>query len=274
MLPFYQKLSFVLVFLCLFTNFSYGVSKAEQEEKVVKTPDSPPQITITLRSDFIFEQPLEPDPQKNISDENVQFTGKKKKEIVDRKKPTLSNFKTDKGYQSIERFERISPKTFEMSFGEKSKLSKKRIRKTVNLRDKSLILGGRGFNIETFNKPSDLVLGLDYTAHLREQAQYIPPNIPPIELDHSDPDREYSKHIKDLIYGETRIAFDKMPPPLTKSHTVESQAQVPIPVEKNPNSVLVLSPGKDSIAVVPRDEKLLDLLAGNETLNKKRFHSE
>ena len=78
MLSFYQKLSFVLVFLCLFINFSYGVSKAEQEEKVVKIPDSPPQITITLRSDFIFEQPLEPDPQKNISDENVQFTGKKK----------------------------------------------------------------------------------------------------------------------------------------------------------------------------------------------------
>ena len=155
MLSFYQKLSFVLVFLCLFINFSYRVSKAEQEEKVVKIPDSPPQITITLRSDFIFEQPLEPDPQINRSAEKVQLFGENKIGIEDRKQPTLSTFKTDEGYQSIERFERISPKTFEMSFGEKSKLSKKRIRKTVNLRDKSLILGGRGFNIETFNKPSD-----------------------------------------------------------------------------------------------------------------------
>ena len=73
----------------------------------------PPQVELLGNTD---EDSVELSTTKNISDENVQFTGKKKKGIVDRKKPTLSNFKTDKGYQSIERFERISPKTFEMSF--------------------------------------------------------------------------------------------------------------------------------------------------------------
>ena len=71
MRSFYQKLPFALAVLYLSINFDCGISEAQEEE--IKTPDSPPQITITLRSDFIFEQPLEPDPQINKSAEKVQF---------------------------------------------------------------------------------------------------------------------------------------------------------------------------------------------------------
>ena len=112
---------------------------------------------------------------------------------------------------------------------------------------------------------------MDYTSHLREQAKYIP-SIGSEE--HLDPAEEYSKHTKDLIYGEARMAFTKIPPPLAKSNTFKSQAQVQIPIEKNANSVLILPPGKESISVISRDEKSLDLLVGNEALNKKRFRSE
>ena len=271
MYSFYLKLPLALVFLCLSLYFGCGISEAEQEEELVKIPDSPPQITITLRSDFIVEQPLEPDPQINKSAEKVQFFGKNKRGTADLKKPALSTFKTDESYQSIERFERVSPETFEISFENKPKPSKKIIRKTVKLSDKSLILAGRGFNIQTFVKASDLKLDMDYTSHLREQAQYIPPID---SKEHLDPTEEYSKHTKDLIYGEARMAFGKMPPPLAKSNAFNSQAQVQIPLEKNPNSVLILPPGKESIAVISRDEKSLDLLVGNEALNKKRFRSE
>ena len=77
-----------------------------------------------------------------------------------------------------------------------------------------------------------------------------------------------------MIYGEARLAFGKMPPPLVKSNAIESQEQVRIPVEKNPNSLLVLPTSGESIALVSRDKKPLDLLTGSETLNKKRFRSE
>ena len=268
---FYQKLPSALAVLCFFLNLDCGTGEAEEEEDLVKIPDSPPQINITLRSDFIIEQPLEPDPQINRSTEKVQLFGENKIGIEDRKQPTLSTFKTDEGYQSIERFERVSPGTFETSFEKKPKSSKKIIRETVKLGDKSLILAGRGFNIQTFVKASDLKLDIDYTSHLREQAQYIPPIG---SEEHLDPAEEYSKHTKDLIYGEARMAFGKMPPPLAKSNTFKSQAQVQIPIEKNANSVLILPPGKESISVISRDEKSLDLLVGNEALNKKRFRSE
>ncbi len=264
---FYRKLPFTLAALCLSVKFGCGISEAQQEE--IKIPDSPPQITITLRSDFIFEQPLEPDPQINRSAEKVQFFWKKKIGAEGLKKPTLSTFKTDEGYQSIERFEGVSPETFETGVEKKPMPSKKTIRNTVKLQDKSLILGGRGFNIQVFDEDSDL--SLDYTSHLREHAKYTP-NISP--EDHLDLAGEYSKHTKGLIYGETRAAFGKMPPPLAKANAVESQAQVSIPVEKNPNSLLVLPSVGESIAVVSRDKKPLDLLTGSENLNKKNFRSE
>ena len=44
--------------------------------------------------------------------------------------------------------------------------------------------------------------------------------------------------------------------------------------EKHPDSILIIPPGKESIALISRNEKSLDLLAGNENLNKKRFRSE
>jgi len=266
---FYRKLPFVLAVVYLSLNFGSGISEAQQEE--IKIPESPPQITITLRSDFIFEQPLEPDLQINKSAEKVQFFGENKIGIEDRKKPTLSTFKTDEGYQSIERFEGVFPETFETNVEKKPIPLKKTIRNTVKLQDKSLILGGRGFNIQIFDKDSDLPLSVSYTSHLREQAKYIP-NIG--SKDHLDLAGEYSKHTKDLIYGETRAAFGKMPTSLAKPNAVESQAQVSIPVEKNPNSLLVLPPVGESIAIISRDKKSLDLLAGSETLNKKRFFSE
>ena len=265
---FYRKLPFILVVIYLSLNFDCGITEAQQEE--IKTPDSPPQITITLRSDFIFEQPLEPDPQINRSAEKVQFFGENKIGIEDRKTPTLSTFKTDKGYKSIERFERVYPEAFETSVGGKPRPLRKTIRNTVKLQDKSLILGGRGFNVQVFDEASDLSLGL-YTSHLREQAKYIPTIG---SEDHLDLAGEYSKHTKDLIYGETRAAFGKMPPPLAKPNAVESQAQVSVPVEKNPNSLLVLPPVGESIAIISRDKKSLDLLAGSENLNKKRFRSK
>jgi len=264
----YQKWFYTSLIQCLFLNFSFGVSEAE-DEKTGKIPDSPPQITIILRSDFIFEQNLEPDPQKN-SAAKAKFLEKNIKGIVDQKKPLVFTFKEDKNYQSIERFEMVSPAEFEISFNKNTRPSKKKIRGAVQLKDKSLILAGRGFKFQTFDMSSDLPLGLDYTSHLRGQVEYIPP----IDTKtHLDPTVEYSKFTKDLIYGETRAAFSKMPPSDVKRNIVEPEAKMPISVEKNSNSVLVFPPGKSSIAVISRDEKPIDLLIGNEILNKKRFRS-
>ena len=261
----YRKL--ILATEVVFLSLSLGCGGSEEEEVVVLIPDSPPQITITLRSDITLEQPLEPDPQ---FDKSVAIkTGEKKRTILGRKATPLPAFKADVGYQSIDRFEKMYPERFEISFQKKP--PKKNIRETVKLQDKPLVFAGRGFNIETFEHAVNPAVEVDYASHLRE-----PPKKPLAigAADHLDPNGEYSKDTKNLIYSATRAAFGKMPPPLVEPKPIEPKTQLAGLAEKNPDSILRFPPGEESIAVVARDEKRLDLLIGNEFLNKKRFRSE
>ncbi len=265
MASYYRKLIFAteLIFLSL----ALGCGSSEEEEVVVVIPDSPPQITITLRSDITLEQPLEPDPQYDKSAATKKE--EKKITIIGRKATPLPTFKADVGYQSIDRFETMAPERFEISFEKKP--PKEQIRETVKLQDKPLVFAGRGFNIETFEHAVNPAVEVDYVSHLRE-----PPKKPLAigATDHLDPNGEYSKDTKGLIYSATRAAFGKMPPPLVEPEPIEPKTQFAGLAEKNPDSILRFPPGEESIAVIARDEKRLDLLIGNESLNKKRFRSE
>ncbi len=265
MASFYRKL--ILATEILFLSLALGCGASEEEEVVVVIPDAPPQITITLRSDIALEQPLDPDPQFDKSATIKQ--GEDKRTILGRKSAPLPTFKADVGYQTLNRFETVAPDRFKISFEKKP--PKKQIRKTVKLQDKPLIFAGRGFNIEVFEHAVNPAVEVDYVSHLRE-----PPK-KPIAIgveDHLDPNGEYSKDTKGLIYSATRAAFGKMPPPLVEPKPVEPKTQFAGLAEKNPDSILRFPPGEESIAVVARDEKRLDLLIGNESLNKKRFRSE
>ena len=66
--PIYRKLIFFAVPVFLSLSLGHG----ESEEEVAKVPQSPPQITITLRSDFTITQPLDPDPQYEKTEELKQ----------------------------------------------------------------------------------------------------------------------------------------------------------------------------------------------------------
>ncbi|MEK9627712.1 MAG: hypothetical protein VW455_01675 [Nitrospinota bacterium] len=269
----HRKLPFCLALLCL--SFTQGCGGGEEETELI-IPDSPPQITITLRSDLVIEQPLDPDPQFDSSKQPDKLAAltpesKKKRKIFGRKKPPMPAFKADEGYQSLNRFENASKETFKIKFEKKPEPKKKRVRKTVKIQDKPLVFGGRGFNIEAFDHEVNPAVEVDYVSHLREP----PPHPLPVgAADHLDPNGEYSRDTKDLIYGDTRIAFGKMPPPLVEAEPREQKVETPLSIEKHPDSVLVFPPGEDSIALVAKDENSLDLLIGNETLNKKRFRSE
>jgi hypothetical protein len=262
---FYRKR--ILVTELIFLSLALGCGGSKEREVVVVVPDSPPQITITLRSDITLEQPLEPDPQFDKS--AAAKKGEKKRTILGRKVAPLPTFKADAGYQSIDRFEKMAPDRFKISFEKKP--PKKQIRKTVKLQDKPLVFAGRGFNIETFDHAVNPAVEVDYVSHLRE-----PPKKPLAigAMDHLDPNGEYSKDTKGLIYSATRAAFGKMPPPLVEPKPIEPKTRLAGLAERNPDSILRFPPGEASIAVVARDEKRLDLLVGNESLNKKRFRSE
>jgi len=255
----------------IFLSLALGCGEKEEEAVVVVIPDSilhaPPQITIILRSDIALEQPLDPDPQFDKS--TVNNKTEKKRKILEAKGTPLAALKADIGYQSIDRFEKMTPFSFEISFEKKP--PKKQIRKTVKLQDRPLVFAGHGFNIGTFDHAVKPGIEVDYVSHLRE-----PPKQPlanGIE-DHLDLNGEYSKDSKELIYSAARAAFGKMPPLLVEHKPREPKPQFAGLAEKNQNSILRFPPGEESIAVIARDDKRLDLLAGNESLNKKRLRSE
>jgi hypothetical protein len=255
----------------IFLSLALGCGEKEEEAVVFVIPESilnaPPQITIILRSDITLEQPLDPDPQFDKSTANNKI--EKKRKILGPKGAHLATFKADIGYQSIDRFEEMAPVSFEISFEKKP--PKTQIRKTVKLQDKPLVFAGRGYNIKTFDHAVKPAVEVDYVSHLREPTkQALAKGI----ADHLDLNGEYSKYTKGLIFSATRAAFGKMPPPLLEPKPIEPKPQFAGLVEKNPNSILRFPPGEESIAVIARDEKRLDLLAGNESLNKKRFRSE
>ena len=266
MSPIYRKLIFFVVPVFLPLSLGYG----ESEEEVVKVPKSPPQITITLRSDFTITQSLDPNPQYEKTEELKPGEGKKKKERFGRMIPSKPAYKADVNYQSLNRFENSVTEIFKIDLEKKNELKDKRIRETVELQDKPLVFGARGFNIEVFGHEKLQAIEVDYVSHLRES----PPLLKPVgEVDHLDPKGEYSKDTKELIYGETRVIFGKMPTPLVEPEPVKVKEELEKPLEKHPDSIVVIRPGKESIAVILRNEKSLDLLAGGEKLNKKRFRS-
>ena len=131
--PICRKLIFFAVPVFLSLSLGYG----ESEEEVVKVPKSPPQITITLRSDFTITQPLDPDPQYEKTEElKQQEKDNKKKVRFGRMVPSMPAYKADAKYQSLNRFENSVTETFKIDFEKKNELTDKRIRATVKLQDK------------------------------------------------------------------------------------------------------------------------------------------
>ena len=119
-----RKLIFFAVPVFLLLSLGYG----ESEEEAVKVPKSPPQITITLRSDFTITQPLAPDPQYEKTEEQKQGKGKKEKVRIGRRVPPIPAYKADAKYQSLNRFENSVTEIFKIDFEKKPQLKDKQIR--------------------------------------------------------------------------------------------------------------------------------------------------
>ena len=118
--PIYRKLIFFVVPVFLPLSLGYG----ESEEEIVKVPKSPPQITITLRSDFTITQSLDPDPQYEKTEELKQGKGKKKKERFSRRIPSKPTYKADANYQSLNRFENSVTEIFKIDLEKKNELKR------------------------------------------------------------------------------------------------------------------------------------------------------
>jgi len=255
-----------------------GCGKEAVEEVVVENFDSPPQVTITLHSQLELDFTLEPGSPSQTTDTD-ESTGsskfiaavyaKLKKSRMLRKSGQLPEFKADAAYQSLKRYETIDLGRYAITI--KKSPPSDRIRKTVKVQDKPLIFAGRGYNISAFEKEMKPAIDVDYATHLVT----LPPVPPAGEIkDQLDLKAGYSRDTKYLVYNSTRSAFGQLPPPPieTKAEFL-SGAEPAMPLQRNPDSVLLFPRGGESLLVLRKAEKQFDLLAGNESLNKKQFRA-
>jgi hypothetical protein len=260
-----------------------GCGNKPEGEVVVDNVDTPPQVTITLHSQLELDYILEPSPQLQTGDKQVastkidQIYAEVKKKMKKGSRPAnLPESKADSDYQAIPRYEKIDPQRYAITI--KKSPEQPSVRKTVNVQDKPLIFAGRGYNISAFDREIKLAVDVDYSTHLVT----VPPE-QHIEKakDQLDLTAGYSRDTKNLVYNATRSArFGKrLPSLIEKEPTIENKpeslrsVESEIPVERNPDSVLLFPRGKESLLVLRKAEKQFDLLVGNESLNKKQFRA-
>jgi len=262
--------------LIFFSLLASGCGEEPVEEVVAF--ESAPQVTITLHSQLELDFSLDPDPQLQTADTDELEEGDNKfiagvyaklkmSASLRSQLGRLPEFKADTKYQSIKRYETIDPERYAITI--KKRAEKPGIRKTVKVQDKPLIFAGRGYNISAFEKEMKPAIDVDYATHLR----VTPPEPSAREIkDQLDPKAGYSRDTKYLVYNSTRSAFGELPPPLIDDKPTLS-AEPAIPSERNPDSVLLVPHGEESLLVLRQAEKRFDLLAGNEALNKKQFQA-
>jgi hypothetical protein len=262
--------------------FVSGCGGEDPEAEVFfEVVEGPPQITITLRAKLDLDFSLEPDLQLEVSQEDTnefeesgnKFIGKvyskpKRSAMLRSQLRKQPAFKTDIEYQALQRYENIDFERYAITI-EKSP-QKPPIRKTFKVQDKSLIFADRGYNISVFEKGNKPAIDVDYATHLVA----VPPVPTGSQLrERLDAEAGYSRDTKYLVYNSTRSAFGKFPPPLVDNKPEPSKkADSAVSKKRNPNSVLLFPRGEKSMLVLRKANKQFDLLAGNESLNRKQFN--
>jgi hypothetical protein len=261
--------------------FVSGCGGEDPEAEVsFEVVEGPPQITITLRSKLDLDFSLDPDLQLEVSQEGTNefeesrnkfiakvYTKSKRSEMLRPQLGKQPRFETDIEYQALERYENIDVERYAINV-EKSP-QKPPIRKMVKVQDKSLIFAGRGYNISVFEKDNKPSIDIDYATHLVA--------VPPVPTSNQlrerlDPKAGYSRDTKYLVYNSTRSAFGEFSSPFVKNKPEPSKkADSAVSAKRNPDSILLFPRSEKSMLVLRKADKQLDLLAGNESLNRKQF---
>ncbi len=177
-------------------------------------------------------------------------------------------YKTDKEYLAIKRHERL----FLRTDGENGKGLKMHLgpepRDTVRIVDKPLVLAGKGFNIESFRTRGDERLHFDFNRFLKKPYPLKPERkaVGKLELD-----IEHTKSIKKLIFHPLSHALSKNPGIETEKPETVTEEEKAVYVRRIPETKLLLERDRKTQIFLERGERSIDILAGNETINKEIY---
>jgi hypothetical protein len=172
-------------------------------------------------------------------------------------------YKGDEEYLSLNRYERFSQGT-----KKPVRSNRQKVRDTVAPGEKPLTLGGRGFDFKGRQLRSKSGRFVDFTHRLQKPL----PKMEPVPEDSLDLRFIQTKSRKDLIFHPVRRALGKYSRQkiyLKNEKPKKKKTQV---LEDISETKLLLMEADNSFLILRRSRESLDLLGGNEKINRKKFN--
>jgi hypothetical protein len=192
------------------------------------------------------------------------------KENIERKKssPTSfikdriikSDYESDAEYLALLRYERFSQKE------KKPVKSRQKVRDTVAPGEKPMTLGGRGFDTgrQLLSKPGRLA---DFAHRLKKPV----PKMEPVRNDYLGLQLSQVKSAKNLIFHPVRQAFGKYNRQKIYIENEKPKEREPQVLDGISATRLLLMDADKSFLVLRNSKESLDLLGGNEKVNRKEY---
>lgn len=172
-------------------------------------------------------------------------------------------YKGDKNYLALNRYERF-PRAEKKPVG----TNQQKVRDTVTVIDKPLTLAGRGFDVKRFSSQSSTGRHLGFINRLQKPL----PKIEQIPEDHLDLQLTQAKSSKDLIFHPLRPAFGKYNRQMIHQKNERPSMKKSQVLDEIPETKLLLMEGEKSFLILRPGSEPLDLLSGNEKINRKKFN--
>jgi hypothetical protein len=222
------------------------VAPPTEEQKIEPLPA---QIKSEQTSQAPASERVQNEPAANETS-SVSLTQEDKKEF---------SFKNDKEYLAMNRFERFPPEL------KAPVVSRQSVRESTDVVDKPLVLAGKGFDIQGFQSHASQVIQADFLQHLNRSA----PKVKPVRVERLDLQLTQAKSSKHLIFHPLGPALSQLqkpvhwedPKPQNKQKTLKRIPETKLLFSEGGKSDLLLRPGSES----------LDLMIGNEKINRREY---
>jgi hypothetical protein len=185
------------------------------------------------------------------------------KKAMDRSPSAKFTYKGDEEYLSLNRYERFSQGT-----KRPGRSNRQKVRDTVVRSDKPLTLGGRGFDF----RGRQLRSKAGRFANFRHRLQKPLPKMEPVPEDSLDLRFSQTKSRKDLIFHPVRQALGKYSRQKIYLKDKKPEEKNPQVLEDISETKLLLMEADNSLLILRRSRESLDLLGGNEKINRKNFN--
>ncbi len=181
-----------------------------------------------------------------------------KSEPAQSEKETLT-YKDDPEYLAMHRFERLSPEL------KAPVIARQSVREPTSVVDKPLVLAGRGFDIQGFQSHTSQFIQADFLQHLNRSA----PKVKPVRVERLDLQLIQAKSSKYLIFHPLGPALSHLQKPIQRE-TPKPQEK-PRDLERIPETKLLFSEGEKSDLLLRPGSESLDLMIGNEKINRREY---